>query len=165
MKPVESNHVDKSEWLQGPWMDEPDRVEWRSEGTPRLPCLIVRGPRGALCGYVGVPEGHPYYGKNGVQAYRLDLDCHGGITYGEPCAEDGHICHVPQPGEPDTVHWLGFDHSGDLSPAHEKHHRRIGLSSVGYESYKTIDYVRREVEQLAVQLQRVAKGLPAREDE
>lgn len=168
MEPVESKHVDKSEWEHGPWMDEPDRIEWRSEGTPRLPCLIVRGPSGALCGYVGIPEGHPYFGKESTEAYCLDLDCHGGITYGAPCVEGGHICHVPQPGEPDTVHWLGFDcaHSGDLSPAHQKHYRARGIyTCVEFESYKAVAYVRSEVERLAVQLQRVAKGLPAREDE
>lgn len=167
MEPVESKHVDKSDWERGPWMDEPDRVEWRSKGTPVLPCLIVRGPSGALCGYVGVPEGHPYHGKEGIEAYRLDLDCHGGVTYGAPCADGGHICHVPQPGEADTVWWIGFDcaHSGDLSPAYEKLHRERGLSVAGYESYKPIGYVRREVEALAAQLQRVAKGLPARNED
>jgi hypothetical protein len=46
------------------WDNEPDRVEFESLG---LPCLIVRNPFGALCGYVGVPEGHPWYYKDREQ--------------------------------------------------------------------------------------------------
>lgn len=51
----------KSEWGEGPWQHEPDKMEWRDKETG-LPCLIVRGPVGALCGYVGVPPTHPAYG-------------------------------------------------------------------------------------------------------
>lgn len=159
MEPVESNHVDKSQWTHGPWNNEPDRVEWRSEGTPRLPCLIVRGPSGALCGYVGVPDGHPYHGQEGG----FDVDCHGGVTYTAPCVEGAHICHVPQAGEPDTVWWIGFDcaHSCDIRPA-DYNHQRWDSSMPAH--YREIDFVRREVNALAVQLQRVAKGLPPNEE-
>ena len=41
-----------------PWLTEPDRLEWTHEGYP---CLAVRNSFGAWCGYVGVPEGHPWY--------------------------------------------------------------------------------------------------------
>lgn len=51
----------KSEWGEGPWQHEPDKMEWRDEETG-LPCLIVRGPAGALCGYVGVAPSHPFHG-------------------------------------------------------------------------------------------------------
>lgn len=53
--------VPKAEWAPGPWHDEPDRLEWRAPSG--LPALIVRGPMGALCGYAGVPPGHPLYGR------------------------------------------------------------------------------------------------------
>jgi hypothetical protein len=61
--------VDKSTWDAGAWMDEPDKVEWRDEATG-LPCLAVRGPMGAWCGYVGVPPDHPDHGSDydGVDA-------------------------------------------------------------------------------------------------
>lgn len=90
----------------------------------------------------------------------MDADAHGGLTYSDPCQEGGKICHVPQAGESETVWWLGFDcaHYGDLSPGF-----RSGLLSGG--DYKSVAYVRREVERLADQAQRVAKGLPAREEE
>lgn len=61
MKVMEESLVDKSEWGPGPWQDEPDKRQWQDEATG-LPCLIVRGPVGALCGYVGVPPDHPAYG-------------------------------------------------------------------------------------------------------
>lgn len=55
-------NIDKSQWLDGPWRDEPDIAEWVDEGS-RLPCLVLRHPQlGSLCGYVGVPPDHPAYG-------------------------------------------------------------------------------------------------------
>lgn len=61
MKVIEETLMDKSAWGPGPWQDEPDKRQWADEATG-LPCLIVRGPIGALCGYVGVPPDHPAYG-------------------------------------------------------------------------------------------------------
>jgi hypothetical protein len=164
----EQRYVDKSAWFRGQWDDEPDRIEWRYHGTPRFPLLIVRGPSGALCGYVGVPPGHPVHGERATDAEELaDLRVHGGVTYGAPCQEGGHICHVARNGEADTVHWIGFDcaHHGDY--AHMK------LATVDkswmfapndHERYWPVAAVRYEVEQLADQLSRVAKGLPAQEE-
>lgn len=44
-----------------PWEREPDKKEWWSHG---LPCVILRMPSmGHLCGYVGVPQEHPWHGK------------------------------------------------------------------------------------------------------
>lgn len=102
----------------GPWVDEPDRVEWRHRG---LPCLITRQPeQGHLCGYVAVPPGHPWHGVH----YRelSEVYVHGGLTYADPCFEN--VCHVPQQGEPDNVWWFGFDcaHYGDLPPYQLAHH-------------------------------------------
>jgi hypothetical protein len=49
--------LDKSKWPYA--SKEPDKVQWRDQVTG-LTCLIVRvNPGGALCGYVGVPPGHP----------------------------------------------------------------------------------------------------------
>ena len=54
--------VDKTSWGQGPWMSEPDKLQWQDEATG-LPCLIVRGSSGSWCGYVGV---HPYHPAAGL---------------------------------------------------------------------------------------------------
>jgi hypothetical protein len=147
--------VDKSGWGDG-LADEPDKVQWIDEATG-LDCLIHRGPTGALCGYVGVPPGHPYYGRDYDD---VDVDVHGGLTYGRPCQE-GHpegegVCHIPEPGRPKDVWWLGFDcaHAGDARPAHNAEF----LSAVGrprsitWETYRDIDYVRAETAHLAQQL-------------
>ncbi len=151
MEPVESSHVDKSTWPRGAWDNEPDRIEWRSGA---LACLIVRSAStGALCGYVGVPPGHAWHGKKYSDDALWNVDIHGGLTYADPCVEGGHICHVPQPGEPDEVWWLGFDcgHSWDISPAFGRLPGfSVEPSSFG-ESYKGVAYVRAQVERLAEQ--------------
>lgn len=113
---------EKRRWGEGPWLSEPDRVEWRHKGYA---CLLVRGPLGSWCGYVGVPPGHPWFGAD----LDLDADAPGGITYAAACEEGGHICHVPRPGEPPEVYWVGFDfgHSGDYMP--KVHAELAGLPS------------------------------------
>lgn len=142
----------KEKWGDGPWVTEPDKKQWQDAATG-LPCLIVRNPGGALCGYVGVSEGHKFY--------RIDYDnvdlvegVHGGLTFANMCSpsdkEGEGICHVPGPGEPDHVWWLGFDcsHLGDYNPAFDSKRPRIDWNSV----YRDINYVTEEVTKLAQQL-------------
>lgn len=121
----------------GEWSGEPDRVEWKTKAG--LPALILRNGSGAWCGYVAVDSSHRDY-----QNTHPDVEVHGSVTYTDKCR--GAICHVPKPGEPDDVWWIGFDcaHSGDVVPAH-------GPFSP-YDSYKDAHYVVREVESLASQL-------------
>lgn len=162
--------IDKTGWGQGPWQHEPDKVQWKDEPTG-LDCLAVRGPGGHWCGYVGVPEGHALHGVDYDDAYRVAakakgidpdrwyehdlLGVHGGLTFAAHCAdgpEETSICHVPAPGEPDHVWWLGFDcaHSGDTSP---KYDAEYGGAFRGH--YRTLDYVRAEVTSLARQIAEV----------
>jgi hypothetical protein len=75
--------IDKTDWMRGPWDNEPDKIQWQ-DGDTGLPCLIVRGPTGSLCGYVGVAPGHPLHGKEYDSA---DVDVHGGLTFAHGCAE------------------------------------------------------------------------------
>lgn len=161
--------VNKSDWGPGAWQDEPDKIQWIDEATG-LDCLIHRSPLGALCGYVGVPPGHPSHGLDydavtvgpGEDGYYPDV--HGGLTYAGPCAETDDesvgICHVPGPGRPADVWWLGFDcgHSCDVVPVMLKTERARGWPHIawpGGESYKTVAYVRAEVAKLAGQLAEV----------
>lgn len=142
----ESSWHDKSRWLRGPWDDEPDKRQW-SDPSTGLPCLIVRGPSGALCGYVGVSAGHPQY-----EMEDADVEVHGGITYSAFCqADGGHICHETC-DEHDKVWWLGFDcsHSGDMRPMYANNGLSI-YDDYG-NSYKDFSYVEREVSDLARQL-------------
>lgn len=75
--------VDKSRWGNGAWQSEPDKVQWVDAATG-LDCLIVRGPAGALCGYVGVPESHQLFEKGYDDA---DVSVHGGLTFSDHCQE------------------------------------------------------------------------------
>ena len=108
---------EKAKWGPGPWRDEPDKEQF-ADGATGLPCLVKRNRPGSLCGYVGVSEGHPWFGKDYSE---VEADAHGGLTFADFCQEgdEAHtICHIPGPGEPDRVWWLGFDcaHYMDLSP-------------------------------------------------
>lgn len=70
----------------------------------------------------------------------------------ERCEQTG-ICHLPAPGEPEHVWWFGFDcaHFGDCSPGMDT---KYGGLRDG--SYKTVNYVKRECQELAQQLAAVA---------
>lgn len=150
--------VDKSEWNRGAWDSEPDKMQWQDEDTG-MPCFIVRGPSGALCGYVGVSEAHLFHGKNYDDICTKDgkhIDVHGGLTFADRCQptedESRHICHTPDEGDLDNVWWFGFDcaHIGDLCPSYS---HRVG--DYGYDTYKTLAYVKSQVRYLARQLAEV----------
>ncbi len=144
----------------GPWQSEPDRVEFEHEG---FTCLLVRGGS-SWCGYVGVAPGHPWHGKNydEVQAPNEDgepdyVNVHGGLTYSAECG--GSVCHVPKPGEPEHLWWLGFDcaHSGDLCAYELIEGRRDRFNGHWYDTYKTVEYTRRETVRLADQAKAVSQ--------
>lgn len=153
----------KAEWGPGPWQDEPDRKEWRHNG---FPCLAVRSGHGNWCGYVGVPPGHPWHGKGYAD---VEGEAHGGLTYADACA--GHICHVPKPGEPDDVWWLGFDcnHAWDIAPGLDARLRELGIRTQEQDlailalegdwrrTYKELAFVEAEVEDLAEQAGKAAQ--------
>jgi hypothetical protein len=145
MKTIEYNFIDKSTWpFHGPWDNEPDKIQWLDKET-RFPCLIVRNPHlGALYGYVGVDKNHPAFGRDYND---IDVSVHGGLIYSTFCQETEHgICHLVEEGEDDNTYWLGFDcaHFGDYSPS------LTMFDSIG--EYRTIDYVKNEVANLAKQL-------------
>lgn len=138
MERIEYRTINKSTWERGEWDHEPDKIQFPDEVTG-LPCLIVRGPVGALCGYVGVTSEHPLFG----QSYDdVNVSVHGGLTFAGACqpdAEDHGICHRPSAGESDHVWWFGFDcaHGYDLCPS-------MGRICEG-DTYKNISYVEGEI--------------------
>jgi hypothetical protein len=153
METIEYHTQDKSEWTRGPWDHEPDKVQYPDAETGP-PCLIVRNPGGALCGYVGVSTGHPAF-KRSYGA--VDVDVHWGLTYADQCRPHGDeegrgICHVPSAGEPDHVWWLGFDcaHSGDFTPSGTQYGHLFEQGQ--FEQYRDIDFVKRHVRNIARQL-------------
>lgn len=149
-----NEHFDspRSSWGEGPWETEPDRIEWKTEAG--LPAIIRRNRLGNLCGYVAVPPGHPAHGKAWDS---IPVDAHGGVTYAEPCS--GEVCHVPEPGEPDDVWWVGYDcsHAWDLMPAMRAAIKKLMPDQpdeliAGLGTYRDLDYNRGECESLAKQL-------------
>ncbi len=163
--------TDKATWGAGEWQDEPDKVQWIDDATD-LDCLIVRGPSGALCGYVGVLPPHAWHGKHYNACTQPEpcgeaycehsigscLDVHGGLTYARGCQhsndESRGICHIPLNGRSDSAWWLGFDcaHYGDATPQSDAQRPEYSDDSAHYCSAR---YVIGEVRSLASQLQAV----------
>ena len=141
----------KAEYGPGPWHDEPDKVQWPDVETG-LPCLIVRNQSGALCGYVGLPAEHPWATADSY--WDLPVSVHGGLTYMDPCRkdspEDAGICHIPGPGEPDDVVWVGFDtaHGEDYVPAYNSPEATYQWGG----EYRDMAYVTAQVTGLARQV-------------
>lgn len=135
--------IDRNGWPAGEWDGEPDRVDFIHAG---FSCLLLRNNVGAWCGYVGVPETHPAFGKD---YDNVEVAVHGGLTYANKC--HGHICHVPEPGMPENVWWLGFDtaHCGDVSPGMLRYGMKLYSDT---EYYKNLAYARNQTEKLAEQL-------------
>jgi hypothetical protein len=148
-------------WGYGEWVEEPDLVEWEYKG---IPCAIERIIfLGHLCGYVAMPEGHPWLGKD---LDHIDADVHGELSYKR---------------EEEGVLWIGFDcaHAGDYQPYKGSLHfktivkqndlwsegiqkelerlieneRRIGrIHKEPEKTYKNIAFVKTECEKLVDQM-------------
>lgn len=98
--------IKKSQWGKGPWQDEPDRFQWVDKATG-LTCLILRGPTGALCGYVGVPETHPGYriaydGTTATEHEEWHSQCRKYMKENSP-----DFTKINFPPSPDTVPGIG----------------------------------------------------------
>lgn len=116
-------------------------------------CRIMQHPSFKhFCGYVGVPKGHPAYGKGYDD---IDVHVHGGLTYADYSKDAPHL-------KTENLYLLGFDyaHTGDLVPGL---HRSEGLLRSHFPSFPTkpkgfrerhwkLLEVKREVEHLAFQL-------------
>ena len=162
---------------QNEWDNEPNEKDFECCG---LQCHIHRNS-GALnlCGYVGIPNDHPWHGKGynakvkvpqSVIDREIDIDKIGAINM--LCANTGGIedqlldmvLAVDVHGgltysgkskpthDPDGLWWIGFDcaHAGDLSPGYP--------NNFGDETYKNIDYVEGECCNLAKQLAAIAEA-------
>lgn len=61
------------------------------------PCVVLMIAGGHRCGYVGLSEDSPFYGKNYED---IPIECHWGLTYGRP--------YLTEHEDKDTW-WIGFD--------------------------------------------------------
>lgn len=136
-----------SQWGDGPWMAEPDYMQWLSRAG--VPVVAIRSHSGAWCGYAATWSGHPWYGAD-YEA--LVVAAHGGLTF------SGDVLHVRQiVGAPGISHrfdyWLGFDcaHAYDLIPG-------LMIAAFGGSSvYRDVEFIRAECEALAGQVRAVAE--------
>jgi hypothetical protein len=61
----------------GEWIEEPDHVTFEHLGYD---CEICRSRTGVLCGYIVLPEGHPWIDQD----YReIATNVHGGLTFAQ----------------------------------------------------------------------------------
>lgn len=167
--PVEHFHPPKSQWPEGNWDHEPDKLNWIDDETD-LDCMIVRNTFGAYCGYVGVPPEHPLFEKGYDEAYEthVDISVHGGLTFAGACKPGATICHVAEDDRPE-VWWLGFDcsHCYDASPGMLSFLKgsQGELPIREMTTYKNLAYVKNEVTQLAGQLHKAGLSVEALADE
>jgi len=154
---VALRYLDRPDWPAGQWSDEPDLEVWTDEFTGYR-CLILRTSMGNLCGYVEVPDSHPWHGldyssptdgstpdpDNYEFHNRIDgkVGVHGGLTF---AGDRGQVVG--------SGWWFGFDcaHAWDLVPTM----LRDGYHSQAESSYRDIAYVREECGKLARQLAEV----------
>jgi hypothetical protein len=142
----------KMEPIRGePWKAEPNYVKWTDHATGYR-CMITRVDfTGALCGYVRVPKGHPFYRRKYSGRIERLVQVHGGVTFsGRPTRWTGGKLRG---------HWFGFDcaHAWDFMPY-------MGLPYMGFlpgvardSTYRDLSFVRPQVEAMAKQLKRVSK--------
>ncbi len=64
--------------------------------------MVLQGPM-SVCAYLGIPKDHPTAGKDYND---VDLDCHGGLTFGEVGNGKSYD---------ESLYWYGWDyaHAGD----------------------------------------------------
>jgi hypothetical protein len=134
-----------------PWENEPDHAEWIQEPSG-YKCRIMRNEiTGTLCGYVGIPEGHTFWGEeynsNNDEIDAIADDVHGGLTYSKE--------------ERDGYWYFGFDtsHSIDFAPKIIEMLIRVGkdkeprpLKHHDCMNYRTWEYVENEIHWLGKRL-------------
>lgn len=106
---------------------------------------VTHNGMGFRCGYVRVPPGHPWHGKDYNDVY---ADVHGGLTFAKPDVKCGD-------GKEDDGYWLGFD-CGHHSDAQDPTLPRDHVYEWGGE-VRTQEYVESECRSLCEQAAAAAK--------
>ena len=108
-------------------------------------CLIRKNLHmGILLGYVGLPEGHKFYGKYYDKLER-HIEVHGGVTF----ADFFHNGEVERDLINSGLWWIGFDcgHWMDVIPNFQLH-------DYPGATYKDADFVRKEIKSMVDQLEK-----------
>jgi hypothetical protein len=113
--------------------------------------MVVAMDLGHRCGYVLVPPYHPYCGND---YDHFPIDCHGGLTFAQPCEKDSELY-------PESGYWIGFDcgHAGDRRDpkilkllGNEIMISILSKYKIGGEYIRTTAYVRKECKNIIRQL-------------
>ena len=129
-----------------PWEDEPDHAEWENEVGYKCRISRMEGS-GALCGYVGIPKGHTYWGviydEGDAELDAIADDVHGGFTY----TEEGK----------DGFWYFGFDttHADDFAPKLVELLIEFGRKDLPFTdcmNYKTWEFVEDQIHWLGKRL-------------
>lgn len=105
----------------------------------KFTCVIARhSSLFHYCGYVALPKGHKFYGKEGEE---IDIEVHGGISY-----SDYGLKHLIGSVFFDYW-WIGFDcgHFGDLLP-------NIHMPLLNGSEYRDFEFVKNEIQKMCDQL-------------
>lgn len=144
---LEARHKMKLFFPIRPWEDEPDHAEWVQEPSG-YKCRIKRNTiTGALCGYVGIPKGHKFWGV-GYEGHNEEVDdisdnVHGGLTYSGM--------------DKDGWWYFGFDtnHADDFAPKIVELLIDRGRKDFAFfkcMNYKTWEFVENEIHWLGKRL-------------
>ena len=128
-----------------PWENEPDHAEWEQE-VSGYKCRISRMEgSGALCGYVGIPKEHRFWGASYEDDELRDIgdNVHGGITYSQQ-GDDGYW-------------YFGFDttHANDFAPKLVELLIELGRKDLPFHdcmNYRTWEFVEYEIHWLGKRL-------------
>lgn len=141
----------------GPWTEESDEYFGIFEDPTTgytFHALAIRGPLGALCGYMGVTKHHPLFGIAYSDDARIEgLQVHGGITFSGRHEKNEWSLALDLP---DENWWIGFDcnHAFDFVPSMALVANKYeGFSVFGDDhAYKNIGYVTEQIDHLGQQL-------------
>lgn len=183
-----THKIDRTGWPKGEWDNEPDAETWVDKMTG-YECKILRSDvSGAWCGYVGVTEKHPWFGKSygddvpvpkNILDRTINLDEVGVINVFLAVLSDkerkpGHMeiscaidCHggitFSNKQKASKLWYFGFDcgHCDDYPPAMVATLNSIGSDGAllfGRGTYRNMNYVKLNVTHMAEQLREIEKA-------
>ena len=104
-----------------------------------FPCHVVHNGFGYRCGYLSVPEGHPWYE---VHYDKIDTDVHGGLTYSAETKDGWKVGF-------DCAHWMDAQDPELMTDEIPK------MDIFGRDGeVRTTEYVLNELERLAEQAEK-----------